>query len=206
MAFTVNVPNFPGVPSVFRSGASSVLTSLLNADAYSLLAGVFGLPQWGIYFYGIPVVVADTVTAFNLSKSWRISNFPIEAGGFQSFNKVYVPFRGSFRFAAGGSSATRKALLASIEAISGNLLQYDIVTPDAVYSGVNIIDYAYDRAADRGVGLIEVDVHVEEVRETAAAAFSNVQDPASAAQVGGGTVQPVAASGPITTSVQPSIR
>lgn len=205
MAFTVNVPNLPGVPPVFRSAASSALTSLLTTDAYSLLTGIFGAPQWGLYFFGIPVVVADTVTRLGLEKSWQISDYPVENGGFQSYNKVYVPFRNTFRFVAGENSSNRQALLASIEAISGNLLQYDVVTPDAVYSGVNVTGFGYDRSADRGVGLLEVDVHVEEVRDNALAAFSNTLDPANAAQVGSGTVQPVTADSTITTTVLPGM-
>lgn len=189
MAFLVNAPNVPGVPSIARSSIGGAVVSLLAADAYSLLSNIFGFPSWGIYFYGIPIVLADTVSAFDLQKTWTLSDFPVEGGAFESYNKVYVPFRGTFRFVAGGSELNRQALLLSIEAISGDLNVYDIVTPEAVYMGVNVTSYSYKRTAVNGVGLIQVDVVVEEVRPAPSVAYSNTASANSASQVNGGTVQ-----------------
>jgi hypothetical protein len=201
MSFLVNAPNVAGVPSIARSSIGGAAISLLKADAYSLLTGIFGFPAWGIYFFGIPVVLADTVSAFELNKTWTIADFPIEGGRFESYNKVYVPFRGTFRFIAGGSQSNRQALLLSIAAISGDLNTYDIVTPEAVYSGVNITSYSYRRTASDGVGLLQVDIVAEEVRSAPAAAYSSTQSSTSTAQSNGGTVQASAATSAQAASV-----
>lgn len=194
MSFLVDVPNLPGVPPVFRSSVGSAVLSLLSADAASLIGGIFNFPKWGIYLDGIPVVVADTVVAFELDKSWQISNFPIEGGNFQSYNKVYNPFSGTFRFVSGGSLTNRQELLLSVDAISGDLNSYDIVTPEAVYAGVNVVDYSYRRTAHDGVGLLAVDVRVEQVRQTIGASLLHTIEAVSASLVNGGTVQGAAPS------------
>jgi hypothetical protein len=204
MAFFVSVPSFAGVPAIASSSIGSAAISLLKADAYSLLSGIFGTPKWGIYFFGIPIVIADTVTSFDMNQQWKISDFPTEQGSFQSYNKVYVPFRGTFRFVAGGSTSNRQLLLTSIEAIAGDLNQYDIVTPEAVYSGVSVTSFEYKRTAQSGVGLISVDVVAEEVRSAPAASTATTAAPQSAAQTNGGTVQATPAT-PAQAAQAPSV-
>lgn len=167
----------------------SAATSLLTADAYSLVSRLFGASGWGIYYLGVPVVLADTVVALELQKSWQVSSFPIENGGFESYNKVYVPYRGRLRFTKGGSETDRQLFLASIEAIaSGTTLLYDIVTPEAVYTNVTITAYGYRRSASSGLGLISVDVQAQEIR-VSATEVTSTSSSATAAQTNTGTVQ-----------------
>lgn len=195
---------FDGVPSSLQPLVGAGV-SLLEADAYSLVSSIFGTPSWGIFFYGIPVVVADSVVAFDLSKNWTISDFPVEDGSFASYNKVFQPFRGTFRFVAGGSEFNRQLLLASIEAISGDLNQYDIVTPEMVYPGVNVVGYDYRRTGQSGAGLVAVDVKVEQVKTILGAVYTSTAAPESAAQANVGPVQAQApaANVPPATAVAP---
>jgi hypothetical protein len=92
------IPGLPGLPSdvsVFDDVA------LLGSDAVSLLG--FNTPQWGLFQDGEPLVVADTVTAFDFREDWRISKAPLEGGAFTSYNKVQIPFGIVLRFVAGYS-------------------------------------------------------------------------------------------------------
>jgi hypothetical protein len=192
MAFPVNVPRVPGVPSVLFASTAGQILNLLTQDAIGIFAGV-GLSQpWGIYLGGAPVVLADNVVSFDFRKQWAISDYSVEQGGFASYNKVFIPFDGRFRFTAGGSDANRQEFLDSIDAIAGDLNLYTIVTPIAIYPSVNITHYDYGQTATNGVGLLSVDVWTEEVRETGTAAMSNTVSPTAASQTNGGTVQPVA--------------
>lgn len=189
MAFIVNVPNVAGVPAVIFAAGSNSLLSVLTADAVSLFSGAFLAQPWGIYLGGFPVVLADNVVSFDYRQQWSLSDFPIEKGGFQSYDKVQLPYDARFRFTAGGSEANREAFLASIAAIAGDLNLYNIVTPDAVYSNANISHYDYSRSARNGAGLISVEVWTLEVRPSASLALSSTQSPTSASQVNTGTVQ-----------------
>lgn len=166
---------------------------LLVADALSLIFRGRA-PGWGIYRGGVPVVVADSVTAFDFRKQWAISDYPVERGSFESYDKVEVPYGTRLRFAAGGNEAKQQALLSSISAIAGNLQLYNIVTPAKVYLNANIERYDYAQTATNGVGLMQVDVTVIEIREVGGGMFSATQSPMVAGQVNGGPVQAVAAS------------
>ena len=217
-----NVPNVPGVPALPRlPGAVPAVVQLLVADALSLFAG-FGSTQWGLFLNGLPVVTAESVVSFDFKKGANISNFPVENGGFESYNKVKRPFDVRLRFSTGGSLADRQALLDSIDDAVDSLDLMDAVTPEVTYQNVNPIHYDYRRTAINGVGLLIVDVFCEQVRVTASTSFTSQQSsnsgiqnsdgtttvisvrpaasiiapqsPSASPQVNGGTVQPVPAS------------
>ena len=179
------IPGLPGLPSSVNVFSD---VALLVSDTASLLG--FGAPQWGLFQDGFPVVIADTVTAFDYREDWRISKAPLEQGAFTSYNKVQIPFGVVLRFAAGGSLAARQALLDSIQAIIGSLDLFDAVTPEQTYSNVNPTHYDYHRTAENGQGLIVVDLHCELVNESVESEFSNTQSPAAAGQTDNGQVQP----------------
>lgn len=174
----INIPDIPG---------------LLTSDAISLAAGFLRAP-WGLYIGFIPVVVADTVTAFGFQQEFDISDYPIENGEFASYNKVYRPFEGTIRFVAGGNLLRRQALLDSVAAIIGSTSLFNIVTEDAVYQSVNPVTYSYQQAAGDGVGLIKVDLKARQVKVTGPLVTSIIpspSDPSVAAQLNDGTVQPL---------------
>lgn len=174
---------------------SDILTSVLTADAADF-SGFEQAQQWGIFKDGEPVVVADSVNAFGYMQDWPISTYPVEEGGFETYDKVQLPFEQRVRFVTGGDREDRQALLDSIEAIAGDLNLYDVVTPEKVYLSCNVIHCDYERNEGRGAGLIRVNVYLMEVRVAASAQYnsatpvSNAKDPGSNDQVNNGTVQP----------------
>lgn len=167
---------------------------LLAADAIGLFAGSILRQPWGIYLGGAPIVLADSVLSFGYRQQWSVSDFPVERGSFESYDKVQIPYDARFVMATGGSELAKQAFLASIAAVAGDLNLYDIVTPDAVYLNCNIVHYDYDRRARENLGLLRVSIWVIEVRQAPTAAMSNTQSPSNASQVNGGTVQTTAAT------------
>lgn len=160
-----DVPNVAGVPALltgFASAASSGNVGLMVSDLVSFAFG--GGSQWGIFLNGAPVVTADNVLSFEFKRDFAIADYPLERGAFETYAKVQIPFSPRVRFSAGGSMANRQALLDSIAAIAGDFNKYDVVTPEETYTGVNISHYDYHRSANSGVGLIVVDVWLQEVR------------------------------------------
>ena len=89
MIFQVAVPNVPGVPAVFFAPNSPVTPAVLTADL--ILDPFYATPQWGLYQGGAPVIIAETVTAVDYRKEYTISDYPVEEGGFESFDKVELP-------------------------------------------------------------------------------------------------------------------
>lgn len=190
----------PGAPTLAAGISLVVDLAILTADAF-LFPSQPGDPRWGIFLDGLPVVVADSVVTFDYRKESRISDYQIEEGGFESYDKVELPYTAVVRFAAGGDEPNLQDLLESIRAISGDLELYDVVTPEAVYPSANVVMQDYRRTSTNGVGLLQVDVRVEEVRVTASSQFSDTKTASGANPVGSGNVSPQ----PATTAQQAKI-
>ncbi len=127
--------------------------------------------QWGLYKNGSPVIVSSSVLSFGFKAESDIPNYPVELGGFQSYNKVQLPNSGRLRYTRGGSLADRTSFLSQIEAAKQSTDVYDCVTPEATYLDMNVLDYNYDRRNNSGVGILIVDVIIQEVRQTGSVSY-----------------------------------
>lgn len=186
MIFQVAVPNVPGVPAVFFAPNSPVTPAVLTADL--ILDPFYANPQWGLYQGGAPVIIAETVTAVDYRKEYTISDYPVEEGGFESFDKVELPGDFRLRFAS-GLVATRAVLLSSLKAEAGTTQVFSAVTPDAVYPSFTISHLDYRRTATNGVNLLQIDVWCLEVRQTGTATVSNASTASGADAQADGTGQ-----------------
>jgi len=215
-----NVPRAPGVPPLLRQVGSGINTGvLLVADAVSLLR-LFQGPQWGIFTDGgAPLFDGANVIRTEFREGWRISDYPVEKGAFESYNKGKVPFGARVTLALGdsllpgipnlpgipgtsfadgiaGSQVSRRtAFLAAIAAAAASLDLYTLVMPERRYPMSNIVEYDFDRAALRNATMLTVEVRLEEVRATATAQFTESdpitapKSPSSASPANGGQVQ-----------------
>lgn len=186
-----NVPFAPGVPPVNRSPLFPAddqdepqLTSSgkeTNADAAK---------QWGLFTQdGQPAAPADNVIAVEVALEARISDYPVEKGGFGSYNKVQVPFDIRLVMSRGGSVEDRQDFLKAVQDAWQSTDLFNVVTPECVYLDVNVVTVRETRAADRGMGLLTLEIGLRKVRQTAKLVFSQTQDPASADAVNDGSVQ-----------------
>lgn len=180
----------PGVPNLLGdvAGLFAAPVGLLLQDTF-IGYGAGAPPQWGIFLGGSPVVTADTVTSFAYKQDWAIADYPVERGGFESYDKVNTPYTAQIQFVSGGSEARRQALLDSIAAIGDTLTLYDVMTPEAIYVGVNVAAYAYRRTSNNGLGLMIVDVTVLEIREEGVTDYKNTKSPSGYAASPLGNVQ-----------------
>jgi hypothetical protein len=209
------VPQAPGVPPMIRVFQALDVVTILAADA-ALIAQSLAGPSWGIFDQtGTPVIIGDAVVAFDFRREYRISDYPVEAGGFASYDKVATPadVRITFAFSGKGTLqaslstggalgaiftgvdpalAGRTAYLTALETAAKNLTLYTVITPEYSYPSVNIVHFDYRREAKNGATLITVDVWLQEVRVTATTQFTQTQMPAGADPVSSGGVQPTA--------------
>jgi hypothetical protein len=182
-----NVPLAPGIPPIRRNPLALINTvSILATNLIRLFSTT---PPWGIYRNGRKIVTADTVVGFDFKRDWSLTDAPLEGGSFESFNKVEIPYDARVRFASGQSIERRARLLDSIDAIAGDLLQYDVVTPEKTWTSMNVVHVDYRRTVDKGLGLLIVDVWLSQVRLTAVAAFTQTKSASGANPTNGGTVQ-----------------
>lgn len=193
-----NAPAFPGVPGLKRDPLAIVsVVQLVIADV-ATIADLFTGPRWGIFTKdGLPLVVADTITAVDFRIEARISDYPVESGGFQSYDKVMLPYDMRVEMTCGGThpglsgaSMDKTLFLSNLTHAQASLDLFLVLTPDSSYPNMNIVHYDYRRTRERGASMLHVEVWLQEIRDTATTQFTSTQSPTSQADQNGGTVQP----------------
>jgi hypothetical protein len=98
------VPDAPGVPPMVRLIRTLDVIAILASDAAQLVRA-FGPPRWGIFSsFGVPLLTGDSVIAVDYRREYRISDYPVEQGGFGSYNKVQEPYDVRVTIAVSGKS------------------------------------------------------------------------------------------------------
>lgn len=146
--------------------------------------------QWGVFRQdGAPLADIDNVEALEFMLEAVISDYPIEQGGFASYNKVIRPFESRVSLTKGGTVESRAAFIESVNEAWQSVDLFNIVTPECVYLDVNVTGVRRAIHAESGVGLTKLDVAFTKVRQSARLAFIDVLNPASSGQANDGSVQ-----------------
>jgi len=168
----------------------AVVTAGSSANAGGFMASVSGV--LGATSSGRPVLTPDSVLSLEWHGEERISDYPVQNGQFVSYNKVKVPF--DLRMVmtcqglnvvqdalkpvtqlldqalsnvglAFGQPMTRDAFLRQLDSMLDSIDLYDVITPDKVYSNVNLVGYNHSKKNDAGGTLIIAELMFREVRE-----------------------------------------
>ena len=197
-----NVPIAPGVPAVFRRDRPLVPDNLEPLTRDEVSGAAAAKARWGVFDKnGAIVLEADSVVGAEFYREFRISDYPTEEGDFRSYNKVATPAETRVTLAKGGNEAQRAAFLVELDKIIASTDLYSFVTPDGTYLNRNVVRYDMMRKAQNGATLLTVELTLQEIRTSAAAAFT-----ASRSQRDAGTA-PKAVSGADTAvigTVQPA--
>lgn len=208
-----NVPNVPGVPSIarnpdFSADYGDLVSAVTSGNPLSIIESVI-TPRWGIYAPNTmeKVIVPDSVLAFEYRGDARVSDYPVEAGGFKSYNKVQQPFDirikitcngagtlgriGSLTTSGGTVAMTREDFLVHLEGMKLSLDLYDLVTPDFVYNSVNLIHFDYKRTNTEGVTLLIAELYLREVQQSTKAGYKTVGSDSATDSKNQGTVNTV---------------
>lgn len=174
-----DVPNLPGVPPLLRdpTGALGSFSAVLDTPSQDIGTQPTPAPVWGIFDdTGAEIISPDTFVGMQYSNSTRLSNYPLEQGAFESYNKVNNPYDVNVTMAVGGSEANRAAFLAIARDIANSMGLYTVVTPEEVFPSVNIERYDYSRTVHNGVGIVSVTFYLKQIRINATAEFTNQPD------------------------------
>jgi hypothetical protein len=201
-----DVPTTEGVPNVLRNDTNpgDGLAPPLSSDGSDLSADK--TPAWGLYDEGgAQAIIPDSIVSFEHGKEEQISTFPVEKGGFQSYNKVETPYNIHLVMTKGGPIDERVAFLALCETLRASTDLYDVYTPEMHYENGNVTRTSQVRNATNGAQLLTVEMVIEEVRNSATSQFtaSSTQSPTSADAADDGSVQPDAPTPAQTPTGQP---
>lgn len=161
-----NVPNLPGVPALSRSNNAQFAAAALTVVGELLPLNLFGT-KWAILDKnGNNVLIPDNFVNFEYREEAKIPTYPVENGGFASYNKVRLPFDCRLTVTCSGNGAMKKGQF--IQAINNLLHGTDlvsIVTPDAQYQNCNLIHVDYRKEARSGATLLIVQLWFQLVRQ-----------------------------------------
>ena len=189
----------------------SLGTILLNALQSQTQWGIFDKSgnQLGLTYSGgnsLLVTVLESAllgsgpilstNSFEFKRETRVSDFPVEDGGFASYNKVVLPGEPTVRYCFSGGVNDRGTFLAALDNACQSTQLYSVKTPEVTYFNYNITDYSIIRRADSGANMLIVELHLREIRQVSVS-FSTTQspinvpqNPASNLPSNGGIVQP----------------
>lgn len=184
---------------VIRATVAAAVTQIngvlgvLTGDSLSLLTQAEPF-KWGIFSStGAPVIVGDNVKALDFNRDFRIVDYPVEKGTFESYNKVETPLEVRVTFTKGGSVAERADFLAACDIALSSLDLVSVATPEMTYTEMNVVHVGGDRNHESGANLLTVEVGLQRVRATAVTAFTagQTKTPSGAGDKNAGPVQAV---------------
>ena len=106
-----------------------------------------------------------SVGSLEYAKEMRVSDFPIEKGGFASYNKVEMPANPVMTLYFSGTETERKTFIDLIDSATKSLQLFAIVTPEVNYIGYTMEKYTYRRTQQSGAYMYIVEVPLKEIRE-----------------------------------------
>lgn len=179
-----DVPNTPGVPLVYRNGdnpgTAIVVSTATNSDQLSPALWAFTDQNGNI------ILSVDSVISIEPQREYRVSTYPQEQGGFQSYNKVSTP--GDIRAQVVRYQNLDK-FLATLDTLVSDITLVNIITPNTIFFDYTLTRYEYRREARNGVTMITADLSFVEVRQTAVSAFTRSKNPSGQKQVNLGPVR-----------------
>jgi hypothetical protein len=195
-----------GIPALLGNVANVTNTiSLVVADA-QLILGMFAGPKWGIFnLDGSIALQPDSIVSLDLKREWSIPNYPQEQGAFQSYNKVMFPLDTNIRMTKGGTDDQRYRFLITLSTLAKSLKTFNVgMSEGRVIKNVTFTRFDSRRTSTNGVGLLTVDVALQEIRVAPNPAFTNTAAPSGADPQNGGAVQPQAPTGGMSTLFGPN--
>lgn len=157
---------------------------------------------------GSIAIKPDTVAKFEYRNEGRVSDYPMEQGAFDSYNKVATPFqirmlmvcsggyvqdaesdiKNALGIGFGGNFSSRGDFLSTINAMLAANSLLSIVTPDMVYKSVTLEHYDYRKESSDGATMLKVEAWFREIRVNAGATYSTSNSPSAASPADLGTV------------------
>ena len=212
MPIYYDVPDFLGVPPLLRD-PKAVAINFVTGQVTSFVSPVIGAARnlvgsvtgqldtflgagndvsgtadtptsWGLFDdQGQQVIFPDSFLGLEYRNSRRISNYPLEQGAFESYNKVNDPFDLVVGMTCGGDVAKRTDFLATCKALSEDLNLYTLVTPDEVFESVNLERYDYSRKQHNGATLVTVNLYLKEIRVNSKSEYTNSPETGATVEV-----------------------
>lgn len=177
------VAQLPGVPQLVRANEAINTVQLAVGAIQKFLGSPSKQLVWGVFDQsGKAVIHPESYQGFENQNRWKISEFPLQDGDFQSYNKVIIPRTITLKLTQGGSLQQRTALLSALAAIGGDTNLYNIIVPEGVYLGFNCDGFTVRRMGREGAYFFaDLDVRFTNIRQAKSVYSSTTANTANAA-------------------------
>ena len=146
----------------------------------------------------------NTVVGFDFSVDAQLPTYPVEQGGFSSYNKVQLPFGARLQYAVSGGAIKVNQFLLKALSLEKDTNLYTVLTPVQTLQNVNVKHVDYKQTSRAGITLLTVNVWLDEIRQTATSttpisttgnqiSATQTRTPSAQAQTQSGVVQTQAA-------------
>lgn len=105
------------------------------------------------------------VMDLELSAEGKVVSTPIERGSFASYNKVEDPAAIRATLAVEGELDDLQAVVDTLFELKKNTDKLNFVTPIREYNDFTLEKFSYQQAAEKGVNVLYVEVHLLEIKE-----------------------------------------
>jgi hypothetical protein len=179
-----------GAPNLLNAVTNIINNASLMVSDALLIAQKFQPSPWGIYnASGVLAIKPDSIVALNYDREWSLLTFPVEQGGFESYNKVQLPYQTEVTITKGGSLSEREQIIWKLEEMAASLAMFTVYTPEEIFMNVNVESFNYSRTSTNGAGMITANIRFKEIRQTATATSPPTKNPNDAGVYTGGTLQ-----------------
>lgn len=201
------VAQLPGVPQLVRANQAINTVQLAVGAIQKFLGSPSKKLVWGVFDQdGNAVINPDSYQGLENQNRWKIAQFPIQDGDFQSYNKVIIPRIVTLKLTQGGSLQQRTVLLSALNSIAGDTNLYNIVIPEGVYLDFNCDGYDIRRMGRDGAYFFaDLAVHFTNIKQSPSVYSSTTANTADAANPAAKPVQNLGTQLPQLT-VLPSVR
>lgn len=189
------VPKLVGVPAVLRAGAQifdSITLGFLGAG--DLVDSIIGSEpvQWGVFTdEGDPISDYTSFVSFDMRSDARVADYPIENGGFASYNKVDEPDNVQVMLSCDGDTTRRNNFQRDMLAARKSLTLYTVLTETGTYYNCNLINLNWTHGREDGATVVKAYCEFREIRLRGTTAFSQTYDPSGASPQSNGQVQAI---------------
>lgn len=169
------VPDAAGVPVLGAGATSPAAGAPATSDTITVSVAV----SWGITdLSGVSIFPAgggpDSYYSVGDDKAFNVPTYPVDDGGFQSYNKAEKPGAVHLIVTKMGAPAALQAFRQIIRTYLASTDLLNVVTPGWVYRRYNLIESTLERGPQQGAGLLRMTLTFTEVRTDATTSFSSV--------------------------------
>lgn len=158
------MPN--GLPNVAGNILGQISQVQADVSAVLSLLGLGNNPAYGIYSpsSGSEVLQGyNSVIGFGFSADEHVPVYPIEQGGFQSYNKVALPFGAKLQYTVYQDQL--EDFIAVLEGLRTDTNLYAVVTPVYSWMNCNVNHWDTRLQNSKAVSMWIIDVWLSEIRQ-----------------------------------------